>query len=203
MTHPGSNWWVGSFRIFHAQREAFSFCGFVASCWGLALPHSCQPASVRRLWRDADCHFWGLKESACVPAPVLVVAVSSLLMGKSFLALSFYSLYNQKAGTIFLNVGQIAQGEIAAVTIIRQGEKDLSKEMMASGSMTAILALGQEEQHSFSWEGGLDLWWLPVVHLKVISSLRLTHVLLLHYMPASSEPHTRSHTHTHTLSISY
>lgn len=51
--------------------------------------------------------------------------------------------------------------------------------------------------------GGLDLWWLPAVHLKVISSLRLTHVLLLHYMPASSEPHTCSHTHTHTHSISY
>lgn len=50
---------------------------------------------------------------------VLVVAVSLLLMGHPFLAPSFYSLYDQKAGTIFLNIGSIAEGRIATVTIIK------------------------------------------------------------------------------------
>lgn len=52
---------------------------------------------------------------------VLVVAVSLLLMGHPFLALSFYSLYDQKAGTIFLNIGSIAEGRIATVTITKGG----------------------------------------------------------------------------------
>lgn len=51
------------------------------------------------------------------------------------------------------------------------------------------------------WLGELDLGWLPVVQLKVISSLRLIHVLLLHYMPASSKPHTLARTHTHTRAL--